>query len=270
VEGEFAKREHIGLTEESRVDGNETFARGAKREAVEEAGVVVDEREMDLLCLELSYGRMRYILSTTAKSDQIKTFADKESNGARWTTVEEVVQIKNKKMQLANCFLRGNEPKKWFEFLSEGNVGYKLDGFVKQIIQPGTTGIEMGKRSVFESRVQGVVACQVEDRDLFVCTEQGHLPTFDFDLFKSNVEDCVSKESRIFPIQGVLCIQDTRNQDHELDVKIGYYSQISQDKKAQFHKFATRSEFLDPFDQHTITCALNKSIKPLGVVASED
>ncbi len=116
----------------------ESAAEGGVREAREEAGVCDIAGGLKLLRVELTESRFRWILHCRAATDALKTEADAESNGARWVTLQECAAIENGQMQgIKNCWLRGEEPIKWFEHISAGQPSFALSEFVQAISERG-------------------------------------------------------------------------------------------------------------------------------------
>lgn len=91
-----------------------------------------------LLRVELTENRFRWILHCRAASDALKTQSDCESKGARWVTLNECAAIESGQMVgVDDCWLRGEEPMKWFEYLSSGHPSFPLSEFVVAVSEKG-------------------------------------------------------------------------------------------------------------------------------------
>ncbi len=112
---------------------------------------------LKLLRLELTESRFRWILHCRAATDVLKTQADSESNGARWVTVQECAAIEKGLVQgVENCWLRGEEPMKWFEYLSTGRPSFPLSEFVHAISEKGAE--EFHGRAAYRTSSDGRLA----------------------------------------------------------------------------------------------------------------
>lgn len=110
-----------------------------------------------LLRVELAESRFRWILHCRAATDVLKTHADSESNGARWVTLQECAAIESGQMQgVENCWLRGEEPIKWFEYISAGYPSFSLSEFVQAISEKGAEC--HGSRAAYRTSSDGRIA----------------------------------------------------------------------------------------------------------------
>jgi hypothetical protein len=131
----------------------ETAAVGGLREAREEAGVH-GVTGLNLLRIEQTENRFRWILHCRATSDSLKEHADADSQGARWVTLHECAAIDKGLMQhIEHCWLRGVEPLKWFEHLSAGRPSFPLSEFVHMSSERG--GKDHGRRTAYNTRSDG-------------------------------------------------------------------------------------------------------------------
>jgi len=98
------------------VDPGESVETGAKRECIEEAGI--QPELTGVLRVELGSGRCRFVYAALPidAAQEPKTQPDKESNGAAWQTMEQMLQ-----MQKAGVKFRGPE---LYNFGSKLDKGY--------------------------------------------------------------------------------------------------------------------------------------------------
>ena len=135
----------------------ETAAEGGVREAREEAGVCSFIGEMRLLRVEQTESRFRWILHAQAATDALKTETDNESKGARWVTLHECEAIDTGLMEgVENCYLRGDEPLKWFEYVARGRPSFALSEFVQATTQKGATVFR--GRATYKTSSEGRIA----------------------------------------------------------------------------------------------------------------
>ena len=262
------------------VDGPETPLEGAQREAIEEAGVLVNEDDICLLQIEPGFQRLRYIFSGTAASDTLKTIPDKESEGARWMTRDETKELSKGKFPVSNSKLRGSEPLEFFRHCDEGKpeIPLRKDGPIQFIVDKETKGVQTDKRDMFFTVFTSVVVCQVAGTDEFVVNpsipSQICLPStpvdfkhFGVDMATSAIE-MLEDMGIIEPkLEGISAIRDWRKKSNELDFRVAYIVRI--DKKGKL-KTAKASEFTDPFDVQAIEWFLKeKTLLPLSIIGHE-
>lgn len=107
-----------------------------------------------LLRVEQTDSRFRWILHCRAGSDALKTIADRESQGARWVTLEECVAIDRGNVQgIEDCWLRGEEPMKWFEHLAAGQPSFAMSEFVQAQTERGAQ--EFHGRAAYQTSCDG-------------------------------------------------------------------------------------------------------------------
>ena len=116
------------------VDYGQSFTEAAHRECIEEAGIDVDLKGV----LKVDHGvngdnaRMRVIFYAEPKSleeaHKFKTVPDEESDGARWVTLPELVQIGDTDKN----GLRGGELLDWGTYLEQGGHVYPMAMFGKE------------------------------------------------------------------------------------------------------------------------------------------
>jgi 8-oxo-dGTP pyrophosphatase MutT (NUDIX family) len=114
-----------------RVEPGETFPQAALRETKEEAGLDVDltgilrveHSVVGASTPSRSYHRMRVVYTATPKDPSAapKSVPDKESLGAAWMSVQELLDLKRKGL------LRGSELLSWAGFLNTGGKVHPLD-----------------------------------------------------------------------------------------------------------------------------------------------
>jgi ADP-ribose pyrophosphatase YjhB (NUDIX family) len=256
------------------VDGHETFDEGGRREALEEAGVEV-EANLSLLRIEVGYQRLRYILTGKAKSSTLKTVPDKESNGARWITVQDVQKLANGQYPVSNSRLRGTEPMEWFSYMKSGGTAFPIDdSFVERTVEPGTKGMNYAGRAVFLAQIACVIACLVISTGEFIVdpsSSEIRLPRFEprlqlgetlNDRAKRGLKELGVTDN----ITGVVAIRDVRNAKNELDLRVSYLVPIQTNKM----NTATASEFKDPFDRRTIERVMAKlTLAPVTFIGGE-
>ena len=135
----------------------ESAAEGGAREAREEAGVCEIEGGLRLLRVEQTEDRFRWILHCRAGSDALKTVADSESKGALWVTVQECAAIDKGAMQgIDDCWLRGEEPMKWFQHVAAGQPSYALSEFVQSMTEKGAC--DYHGRAAYTTSSDGCIA----------------------------------------------------------------------------------------------------------------
>ncbi len=135
----------------------ESAAEGGIREAREEAGVCGISGGLRLLRVEQTDTRFRWILHCRAASDALKTEADSESNGARWVTLQECATIDSGEMQgIDHCWLRGEEPMKWFEHIAAGQPSYAMSEFVQAMTEKGAQ--DFHGRAAYKTSSDGRIA----------------------------------------------------------------------------------------------------------------
>ncbi len=119
----------------------ESAAVGGVREAFEEAGVrdiVGGVEGLRLLRVEQTDSRFRWILHCRAATDSLKTVPDQESQGARWVTLDECAAIDRGNVPgVEDCWLRGEEPLRWFEHIAAGQPSFALSEFVQAQTERG-------------------------------------------------------------------------------------------------------------------------------------
>jgi 8-oxo-dGTP pyrophosphatase MutT (NUDIX family) len=258
------------------VDGNETFLEGGKREAVEEAGVEVDDHSIGLLKVELSYQRLRYILAGKAKSESLKTQPDKESQGAKWVSMSDTIKFHRQSFPgVPNPYLRGGEPLEWFGYLEEGGASFPLDGFAEVSVEPGATGKDYGGRSAFAATVVCSLALAVGSTGEFVIDpsckgSEIRLPRFSPELEREEtLNQCVQRGLEelgfIEPLGGVLALRDMRNMKNELDFRAAYLVPVKSTKM----KTAKPEQFTDAFERKALERACAGKIFPLTLLGTE-
>lgn len=135
----------------------ETAAEGGAREAREEAGVTSFIGELRLLRVEQTESRFRWILHARAATDVLKTEPDDESEGARWVTLRECASIDSGTMiGIDDCYLRGDEPMKWFEYVALGRPSFALSDFVQATTEKGA--IAFHNRALYHTSSDGRIA----------------------------------------------------------------------------------------------------------------
>jgi ADP-ribose pyrophosphatase YjhB (NUDIX family) len=135
----------------------ETAAEGGAREAREEAGVSSFIGELRLLRVEQTESRFRWILHARAATDVLKTEPDDESEGARWVTLRECAAIDSGTMRgIEDCYLRGDEPMKWFEYVALGRPSFALSEFVQATTERGA--IAFHGRAAYHTSSAGRIA----------------------------------------------------------------------------------------------------------------
>jgi len=114
------------------VDAGETFVTAAHRETLEEAGIEISLK--GVLRVEHSLmgpdsARMRVIFYAEPKDQkqEPKKVADKESEEARWVTLEELLKLGQERPGL-----RGNELLEWGAYLEEGGYIAPMGFFEKE------------------------------------------------------------------------------------------------------------------------------------------
>jgi hypothetical protein len=107
--------------------------------------------------VEQTETRFRWILHCRAGSDALKTVADSESKGALWVTAQECAAIDKGKMQgIDDCWLRGEEPMKWFQHISAGQPSYELSEFVQAMTENGAQNYH--GRAAYTTSIGGCIA----------------------------------------------------------------------------------------------------------------
>jgi len=113
-----------------RVEPGESFEAAAHRETMEEAGIKVELK--GILRVEYSpgtYARMRVVFYATPVDDTPpKDKPDKESLGASWVTVEDLMKLK-----ATPPGLRGDELVLWGNYLNKGGQVYPLSIFASEM-----------------------------------------------------------------------------------------------------------------------------------------
>jgi len=117
------------------IDDGEDCIVGGTRECHEEAGVSAFAGPLRLLRVEITRGRLRWILHGVAASNELKTTSDDDSQGAIWATAAETRQLEQS--GAPNPYLRGPEPEMWFDFVdSQRGRSFSFDA-VELLTQPG-------------------------------------------------------------------------------------------------------------------------------------
>lgn len=118
-----------------KLDPNESYAEAALRETKEEAGIDVDLK--GILRVEYSmhkqYARMRVVYYATPKDPNapLKSVPDKESNSARWVTVQDLLALAKQQPGL-----RGPELLDWGRYLDAKRPVYPLSIFADESDPP--------------------------------------------------------------------------------------------------------------------------------------
>lgn len=108
------------------IDDGEDCIQGGARECAEEAGITSFSGPLRLLRVEVTPGRLRWILHGIAASEVLKSTSDKDSQGAVWATTADVLSIQQR--NIPQPYLRGPEPAIWFAFLdSERAQSFSFD-----------------------------------------------------------------------------------------------------------------------------------------------
>jgi len=240
------------------VDGHETFEQGARREALEEAGVEV-QPDAKLLQIELGYHRLRYILTGRAASRELKYVPDKESMGAAWMTLKETESIHRGTHNVPNSRLRGPEPVIWFKHLLRGGAVFDIDDVVDHLVEPGTTGLKYERRDVFNAKISCVIACQVGGGKYVADTKEGSMrlpeaePKLEWD---ESVEQCAARKLlqmgyRNVIVRNVVRVRDHRMRNNTLDFRVGLFATAEIGTDGAF-VLSEPEAFHDDFDRQIV------------------
>ena len=253
------------------VDGHETFSEGARREAREEAACSVGD-DISLLQIDLSFQKLRYILSATALSETLKTVPDEESQGARWMSVQETLAIHNGIYPVPNAKLRDEEPLIWFSHLDEGGTGYQLnDDFLYHQVEEGAVGVKYDRRDVYTASFHCTLVCRLPGTDEFIMDpasspDHPKLPTFklrSMSILDHAREGITKLGLKNATVQGVAAVQDVRRPIDKLDFRASFI--VEMESVPSTLKTGRASEFLDPFDARSISRIMRGKVVPIEI-----